>query len=304
MAEIDKIFFDGHPIIVELTPPGYGEGTSNVSDFYEAVSMDSLAPLEVLDLDGSAESFLEWTMKYGIPNVTNRRATPYTLAESGEKIYNLATMRKLQSDFKDIATAVNLWQWIGEKNIASIRDFLSLQNHLLTWKFLDGPLFGWRNCTLPNEWLADLEGFSRAFREDDAVTLQGAAVVLGYITNQGLKHFHPVPQIEVDIEANPVLIKNGIPSVNNPLAYIWDVICRGISGKGVHTWPYRRCVDCGKWADLSQPGRNKNWTRCDACTKKRRTAKNVAYKQTSREKQRVSAGLPKRTRGRPGAKGD
>jgi hypothetical protein len=229
---------------------------------------------------------MEWTQKYGIPNAAMRRSTPYTLADSEEQIYNFVSVRLMQKRFKDIQTAVRLWQWIAEKNALAIRDFLTIKSYLFVWKHLDGPLLGWRNCNLPNEWLNDGGKSAQAFGTDDEVTFKGAAFVLAYITNQNLKEYPPIPQIVLDMESKPLMMKSGAPAVSDPLAYIWNVVYQGVFGKNLHDWIYRQCADCGKWEDISRSGRRKTWTRCDDCAKKYRAEKNVEYQRISRERRR------------------
>ena len=64
---------------------------------------------------------------------------------------------------------------------------------------------------------------------------------------------------------------------NDAMSFIWWSLKQELlSGAYLH-FHYQRCMDCGKWEDIAQPGRRNTWTRCDACVEEKR-------KQQSRER--------------------
>jgi hypothetical protein len=301
--------FGDELFVVELTPPGFDAKSPYWTTHYEAVTMSTTAPLELMDNDSSPQGILEWMQRYGVPNPNLGRRSPYVLKDEKEvsPVYNFASVRRMQQHFYDVATAVKIWRWIAEKNVSAIREFIRIERESFIWKFtwenVQSSILKRCSLVLPNDWIAEGEKKASAFETENATTLQCAIIVLADIVNRGLKDYPPTPQVKIDTGSHPTMLKSS-SVVGDPMAYIWSVIHEGVCGKKLSNWPYKSCIDCGKWEDISQPGHRNTWTRCEDCTKKYRAAQNTLHKRASREKQREAEGLPKRTRGRRSTKGN
>jgi hypothetical protein len=223
---------NGDKFIAELLPRTSAGDLSVRPDDYTVITLDSTAPLEVADLDGSTESILGWVQKYGIPVHFEMPGGPYYLIDGEEKIANLVSVGRMQRDFKDITKAVSLWRWIAESNIGAIQNFLAMESI-----------------------------------EDAVVVLDTAISVLSEVVNRGLKEYPHCPQVSAGLGE----VKEFVPFIGNPMVHIWNVIYQGILGKKLHIWHYKQCSDCGAWEDLSIPGHRKAWARCPACAAKRKT---------------------------------
>jgi hypothetical protein len=124
------------------------------------------------------------------------------------------------------------------------------------------------------------------------------------IVNEGTRRYPSAEIIEPELEKSPdgrltsARPKRGTIDAASPMAYIWGVIRSMVAGKGLHHWHFKQCADCGKWEDISAPGRRSTWTRCDNCLAKIRTeqARERKRAQYARE---ATASPGKRPRGRP-----
>jgi hypothetical protein len=319
-----KVFYSNAGYIVK-TVWRDETGRGKIEFIEEMPCYDSTIPLQIADLKNPDENkdILAWVEKYDIPNtkvetydIPNTKVEkydiPYTKVENigdkrlylndGKAVLRFYPLRLLASQLTRIKAVVPLWKAFVEKDIAAIRQLLSLSAPM-EHREDDDKIFieQIQLSGYPIEHTLNYGVTFRDFEHNEKTALQVAARVLSDAIVAGLTDFPLASKItvawddEYDDEKFFTFRHKAEPANGDVYSYAWNVILEDLSrSEKRRIWNYRRCVDCEAWEDLSKPNRrNSRWKRCDACIKER--------KKTKRQ-ERLANKPDKRPRGRPAKK--
>jgi hypothetical protein len=261
---------DDSDYIVCILPGGQLDASS-----IDLIDLKTTLPLETAYWQTDAESLLAYAQRFDLPIPRGIGRTPPQFSKSyndnavegftlrdGTTIMRLLKLDDFRKYLSDVKAAVLLWEALATENYQIVRETVSVSDKKISIGVTDATRFKLDDLNSEKECIDAYEAGN-----DDRAAIYIAGHILAKFVNQGLELF-PMP-LSIEMDSNPLkgqpisyIEKISIPS---QMSYIWTFLEVDLCNKGKKKWPYKRCEDCGKWEDISAPGRRSTWARCDDC---------------------------------------